>query len=319
MRVIVLGGTRFIGRAIVENLVAAGHTPLVVHRGTTEPQDFVEVEHLHVHRADLMSVRNQLDGDAAVDCIALTRSDAEGAMSVLPDGLRTVVLSSADVYASYGAILAGGVTEPVPADETSAVRVDRYPYRGHMPGMDDYEKLDVEEVYLGAGGTVLRLPMVYGPHDAQRREWFILRRVAAGRKQIPIGAGTWLSSRAFVADIAVAVRLALESDSVAGEIFNVAERRTASVGLWARQILDAAGSDAELVRVADDVLPEDLGITGTVDQHLLIDSAKARSVLGWTETDPTESLRRSVEWHLANPPDDDGDFSADDAALAAPS
>ena len=37
MRVIVLGGTRFIGRAVAEALVTAGHEPLVCHRGTTEP------------------------------------------------------------------------------------------------------------------------------------------------------------------------------------------------------------------------------------------------------------------------------------------
>ena len=317
MRVVVLGGTRFIGRAIVEELVRASHSVVVVHRGQTEPADWVDVEHVHVDRAELRSVRDQLDGDAVVDCMALSQAGAETALAALPSGLRMVVLSSADVYASYGSVLAGSVTEPVPSDETSAVRAERYPYRGQMPGMDDYEKLDVEEVYLGAGGTVLRLPMVYGPHDGQRREWFVLRRVAAGRARIPIGAGTWLSSRGFVEDIASVVRLALESsDAVRGEVFNVAERRTASVRLWAQQILAAAGSDAELVTVADDALPDELGFTGAVAQDLLIDSSKARSVLGWTETDPKVALRRSVEWHLANPPEGEtGDFSADDAAL----
>jgi hypothetical protein len=48
-----------------------------------------------------------------------------------------------------------------------------------------------------------------------------------------------------------------------------------------------------------------------------VGSAKARDLLGWTETDPHQALARSVAWHLANPPDDAaGDFTADDEALA---
>ena len=75
---------------------------------------------------------------------------------------------------------------------------------------------------------------------------------------------------------------------------------------------------AELVRVPDVLLPDDLKPLGTVAQHLLVDSSKARDLLGWTETDRHEALARSVAWHLANPPPDaDADFSADDGALAA--
>jgi nucleoside-diphosphate-sugar epimerase len=46
MRVIVLGGTRFIGPAIAEALTAAGHAVLVAHRGISEPADLHGVEHL---------------------------------------------------------------------------------------------------------------------------------------------------------------------------------------------------------------------------------------------------------------------------------
>jgi nucleoside-diphosphate-sugar epimerase len=159
--------------------------------------------------------------------------------------------------------------------------------------------------------------MVYGEHDGQRREWFVLRRVAAGRSRIPIGAGTWLSTRAYVGDVARGVRLALEAPDTDDEVFNLGERRTASIALWARMILDAAGSDAELVPVPDASLPEDLGLTAAIPQHLVCDSGKARARLGWEETDPMEALRRSVAWHLANPPSrDDPGFDADDVALA---
>jgi UDP-glucose 4-epimerase len=245
------------------------------------------------------------------------RSHADGVLSALGRDRRYVVTSSMDVYRAYGGLQSGEGAEPVPIDETSPVREKRYPYRGKFPGMDDYEKLDVEEAYLSAGGTVLRLPIVYGPHDGQRREEFVLRRVRAGRTRIPIGTGSWLGTKGFVADVARGVRLAIES-GLRGETFNLGESRTYTAGRWAQMILDAAASDAELVRVPDDKLPEDMDMTSAIPQHLLVDSSKARRTLGWSDTDAREALGVSVAWHLANPPSGaSDDFAADDEALAA--
>jgi len=193
-----LGGTRFIGRAIVEELVAAGHDLLIVHRGNLEPDDLVPVQHLHAERKELAVHRDELAAfkpDAAIDCRALTRADAQIAIDALPAGLRLVVISSLDVYRAFGAVNEERETDPIPLDEESPVRLNRYPYRGKMPGMDDYDKLDVEDVYLPHDATSVRLPMVYGEHDYQLREEYIWRRVRAGRSRIPFGAGMWLPCR----------------------------------------------------------------------------------------------------------------------------
>jgi nucleoside-diphosphate-sugar epimerase len=321
VRVVILGGTRFIGRAIVEELAVAGHELLLVHRGVLEPEGMPDAQHLHAERADLLthrSVLKEFNPDAAIDCRALTRADAKTALEALPADIRLVVISSVDVYRAFGALNDDRETDPVPLDEDSPVRSNRYPYRGHMDGMDDYDKLDVEDVYLARGATSLRLPMVYGERDYQRREEFILRRVRAGRTRIPVGAGMWLACRAYVRDVARGARLALESSVAAGEVLNLCEDRTYSMGMWSRMILDASGSDAELVRVAEDLLPEDLKPTGTMTQHIAASARKARAMLGWTTSDPVDSLRTTVAWHLANPPADPNmDFAADDRALKA--
>jgi len=151
--------------------------------------------------------------------------------------------------------------------------------------VDDYDKLDVEDSYLARGGTSLRLPMVYGERDYQRREEFILRRVRAGRTRIPVGAGMWLACRGYVRDLARGARLALESSTAAREVLNLCEDRTFSMAMWSRMILDAAGSDAQLVRVPDDLLPEDMTPTGTMTQHIAASAHKAKVMLGWTTTD----------------------------------
>jgi nucleoside-diphosphate-sugar epimerase len=321
VKVIVFGGTRFIGRAIVEELAGAGHEVLVVHRGNLEPADMPAVEHLHIERAELVAHRADLAAfgpDAAIDCRALTRADAETVLEAVPFEVRLVVISSVDVYRAFGALNQNLETDPVPLDETSPVRPTRYPYRGQTPGLEHYDKLDVEDVYLPRGATSVRLPMVYGEHDYQLREDFLLRRLRAGRDRIPFGSGSWLACRGYVRDIARGVHLVLQTPAATGEVFNLCEDRTYSMRMWSQMILDAAGSTAELVRVADDLLPDDLKPTGTLSQHIPVSAKKARSMLGWTTSDPVETLRTTVQWHLANPPSNPNlDFSADDSALAS--
>lgn len=234
----------------------------------------------------------------------------------LPD-VHLVELSSQDVYRAYELALAGEEGEPLPVDEDSEVRRGRYPYRGRGMGADDYDKLDVEPATLARGGTVLRLPMVYGEYDGQRREEPVLRRVRAGRDRIPVGPGGWLWTRAYAGDVAAAVAAALDRPAARGAVLNLGEPRTRPMIGWFRQILAAAGSVAELVAVPDEAVPEDLRFTRARAQHLLVGSRRATEVLGWRHRDVEEAVGRSVRWHLAHPPADaDPDFAADDAALA---
>ena len=321
MRVALLGGTVFIGRAILDALLGAGHDVVVIHRGEHEPPDLPDVRHLHCDRRRLGDIAADLvafDPEVFVDTGAASAANTEPVIAAIPAGARPVVLSSIDVYEAYGQLHQGGHAQPMPITETSPVRSERYPYRGRVPGMDDYEKLDVEERYLDRGATVLRLPIVYGPHDYQRREEFILRRVRHGRDRIPIGTANGLLSRGFVHELARGVAGAVATPTVAGEVFNLCEATTTTTHGWADAILAASGREAELVRVPDDRLPADLELTAPMSQHLLVVPAKAERLLGWVHTDPASCMADSVAWHLEHPPEDDSDdFTADDEALAA--
>lgn len=289
------------------------------------------VPHVHADRRDVGKVRpalREFGADAVVDTCAYATADAETALAALPEGARLVVLSSMDAYRAFWAVRTGApATDPLPLDEDAPVRGpdQRYLFRGtrdHRLGIDEdtYENLDVEAVCLPAGATVLRLPMVYGERDTtQRREEPVLGRLRAGRTRIPVGGGTFVWTKGWVRDVARAVRLAAESGAVAGRVLNVGEARSVTMAQWFRAIGEAAGTEVDLVRVADDALPEDLALTGTIPQHLLVDSRRIRELLGWHDTDPGEALRRSVSWHLAHPPQDPPgghDWSADAAALA---
>jgi nucleoside-diphosphate-sugar epimerase len=320
MRVVMIGGTKFIGRRITEDLIARGDDVTVVHRGQTEPDGLPECRHLHADRAGFASLAAEimtLAPDAVVDTMALSRADVDAVLPHLPDA-RLVVLSSVDVYRAFE-LQDSPVSEvPVPVGEDSPVRRGRYPYRDLMPGFHDYEKLDVEPPYLARGGAVLRLGLIYGEHDPQRREEFILRRVRAGRRRIPVSVGNWLLSRCYVGDVAAAVLAAIDRDAARGQIFNVVEPVCGTVLDWATQILAAADHDAELATVRNKDLPADLDLTGSYAQHELYDSRKAMQLLNWRAAGAEHGIAASVRWHLAHPPtDSDPDFSADDRALAS--
>jgi nucleoside-diphosphate-sugar epimerase len=323
MRVIVLGGTRFIGRAIVDALMAAGHDPLICHRGVTKADGLPAVAHLHAERAELGEHQRELeafDAEAVIDCYAMSARDARALLVALPDPAQhRVVLSSQDVYRAFATVQRNGLaTDAVPITEDAPLRADRFPSRGEE-GYEEYSKLEVEEAVLAAGATVLRLPMVYGPYDYQRREEFVLKRVRAGRLRIPVGAANALLPLALVDDVGRGVVAAVEHRARGATIYNLGPARTDPMAVWMRRILAAADSPAELVRVPDGIpLPGDLGLTVAFSQPLVISSAKARHELGYQDTDPDEAVSRSVRWHLAHPPEDvSGDFSADDRALAA--
>jgi nucleoside-diphosphate-sugar epimerase len=314
MRVIVLGGTRFVGRAITEALVAAGHAVLVVHRGTTEPADLVAVEHLHAERRawpDHEAAFAAFGAGAAIDVSGENGEGARAALAALPPGIRLIAVSSVDVYRAYESLRNGTQTDPVPLTEESAPRATRY-----VNG-PPWENLEVEEAYLAVGATILRLGVVYGEHDYQHRFEPVLRRIRAGRRELPIGTGGFLWSRVYCGDVARAVLAALASDRSVGERLNIVEAQASSMRLFYEDVIRATGASLALVRVPDQLLPADLETTGALSQHLLASPAKAGELLGWRASARDEVLRRAVRWHLDHPPSDpDTDFAADEAALA---
>jgi nucleoside-diphosphate-sugar epimerase len=322
MRTLVLGGTRFIGRALVAELLGAGHTVAIVHRGEHEIDLPPEVAHIHTERSRLVDCREQLSRfspDAAIDLSAMTAGDAEALDAAIDPSVPLVAVSSADVYRAFGSLYKGAVTDAVPLSEDAPLRTAPPPDRVAMPGWayepSRYEKLDVERIYLERGATICRLPVVYGEHDYKRREEFVLSRVRAGRDRIPVGPGTLLISRGYAPELARGLRLAAERGGQ-GEVFNLAERDCAPVLLWMREILAAAGHEAVLVRVPEGDLPSDLGLTAEIPQPLLVDTSKAARELGWVHAPWRECVARSVRWHLANPPPGGAQgFEADDAAM----
>ena len=97
-----------------------------------------------------------------------------------------------------------------------------------MRWLDDYDKILVERVVIGEPdlpGTILRLPMIYGPGDDAHRLFPYLKRMDDGRPAILMEEvrARWRWARGYVEDVAEAVVSAVLDDRAAGRVYNVSE------------------------------------------------------------------------------------------------
>jgi len=192
---------------------------------------------------------------------------------------------------------------------------------------DDYDKIPVERAILGDSdlpGTVLRLPMIYGPGDRLRRFHPILKRIDDGRGVILFEESwaAWRTPRGFVENVAAALALAAVSEKAARRVYNVAETPAFSELEWARKIAASTGWKGEFVTLRKDQAPAHLAPPGNAAQHWEADSGRIRRELGYHEPVPLdEAIARTIAWGRANPPQNHDfnphqfDYAAEDAAL----
>lgn len=333
MKILVIGGAGFVGVPLVRELARMGHSVTVFHRGST-PAD-LPAEQILGSRRELAALRLRVD--VVIDLILSSGAQAESLMRTFRGAAtRVIAASSIDVYRACG-VLHGteeGPLEAVPLTEESGLRtrVQLYPaaqietlkkFFGWLD--DEYDKIPVERAILGdheLPGTVLRLPMIYGPGDHLRRFHPIVKRIDDCRRAILFEEGwaRWRSPRGYVENVASALALAAVSNHASGRIYNVAETPAFSELEWAQKIAKVAGWDGEFVTLPMARMPAHLLAPGNSEQSWEADSSRIRQELGYREPVPLEeAIHRTVVWERANPPGQFNphrfDYAAEDAAL----
>ncbi len=341
MRILVIGGTGFIGPYVVRNLLEQGHRLAVFHRGQSNPSLPAGVRHIHGVRhalADSTAEFRSFSPDAVIDFILASESQARATMDAFRRLARRVIAhSSGDVYRAIAIIhgLDPGPPQPVPLTEESELRTQK-PYRAEVlegllqvvPWLDvDYDKIPVERVVMGDAeleGTVLRLPMVYGPGDSFHRMHPYLKRMDDGRRAILLqqDAADWRGPRGYVENVAAAIALASVSPQASGRIYNVADTESLSEREWVQAIGRAAGWQGSVVAIPKEQTPQHLRTPLDSRQHWTMSSARIRAELGYVEPVPLdEALRRTIAWERANPPAKldakQFDYAAEDRALSS--
>lgn len=340
MKILLIGGSGFIGRFVVRDLIAAGHDVAVYHRGRSTgqlPKGAHEIigdrSQLGWKRMDFMRVRP----DVVIDCILSSGVQAKGVMDVFRGVTpRLVVLSSQDVYRAYGILLGleAGPLEPSPITEDSPLRANRRPYTPeHLKQVqktfswldDEYDKIEVEQSVMNdpqLPATVLRLPMVYGPGDPLHRLFPTVKRIDDQRPAIlmEIGLAGLRLPRGYVENVSAAIALAATSDAARGKIYNIVEPTPFSEMEWTHLIGEAAHWNGEVIALNKEETPQHLRVPFNTAQDWIVSSDRIRAELGYTEpVKIPEALARTIAWERANPPEDFPaaafDYAAEDAAI----
>ena len=286
MRILVIGGSRFIGPCVVRKLVRAGHDVAVFYRGQHEASLPANVTRFKDPRAQIpvTTIPEELrlySPDVVLHMIPMGERDAEAARIAFAGiARRLVAISSGDVYRAYGVFKGTeeGPLEPMPLHESSPVRSRLYPYRTKETQPETleyyYDKILAERTIAADARlpiTVLRLPKVYGSGDNADLA------TVYGFRAHP----QWRWTHGFVENVALAIALAVVSEAASGRTYNVGEEITPTI--------------AERLQYlpANHAIPL-FNQAANFSQDIVYDSSAIRRELGYIEEIPERDAMRSL-------------------------
>lgn len=284
MRILVIGGTGFIGRPLVEQLLAAGREVAVLHRGRTPaPEGVRDIVDPSMGRplVEFPAAALACEPDAVVHMIPMGEAEGRAAAQAFAGRAgRIVAIGSCDVYLAWARFTRTepGPVEPMPVTEMSPLRTRLYPYRGRAPRPDPmfdwYDKILMEREIAAApplSAVRLRLPKVYGRgNNADLATVY-------GYADHP----DWRWTHGYVENVAAAIALAATHPAAGGRIYNLGEGVTPTV---AERLAAMPPSRLPLIQSDNDFA-----------QDVVIDTTAIRTELGFAEPVAyEEGIRRSL-------------------------
>jgi 2'-hydroxyisoflavone reductase len=322
MKALVIGGTLFIGRSLVLELLKAGHEVTVLHRKPTHDLG-KRVGNIMADRTDPIAVKQAITGrgfelvfDNAYDWErGTTAQHVEACARACGDHLhRYVFMSSVAAYAD-------GLNH----HEGDALAPDNHP--------DSYvrNKATSERMLFrlhqrnGFPAVTLRPPYLYGPANPYYREAFFWDRMRDGRPIILPGDGRRLMQFVYLKDLVWACMKVVEEPNAVGHAFNIANQRPVTQTEAVQAFAEAAGKKPLLVRIPRERISQAGGhpmgpqlyfgvyfdmppITQVV--------TKAQRVLGFHPTDFAAGLKETYRWYLRHQGRKNPDYNFEDALLA---
>ena len=198
MRLLVLGGTKFLGRAVTEAALARGHGLTLFNRGKTNAELFPGVEQLHGDRKTDLSLLAGRTWDAVIDTSGYIPADVRASAEQLRDSGRYVFISSVSVYADFS----NGPTEASPTAELGDMPADELTpdYSNYGP-LKALAEAEVEQVF-GKRALIVRPGLIVGPHDPTGRFTYWARRLGRGGEILAPGPPERLTQFVDVRDLA---------------------------------------------------------------------------------------------------------------------
>lgn len=304
MKVLMMGGTRFVGRPLVSLLKAAGHELTLFTRGRNPvPAD---VEHLEGDRSsdDGLQLLQGRSFDVIIDSSGRRREDTSRviARTGVPSH-RLLYVSSAGVYAD---------SEQWPLDEAAPTD----------PASRHAGKAETEAWLLAEGipFTSFRPTYIYGPGNYNPVESWFFDRITHGRPVPLPGDGSTITQLGHVNDLAAAMAISLEVDAATNRIYNCSGARGVTFRGLVVAAARACGKDPQSIEIRSfdpgGLDPKARKAFPLRMAHFLVDIHRARRELAWEPDFDLESgLADSYVNDYAGRESSAPDFSRDQELL----
>jgi nucleoside-diphosphate-sugar epimerase len=322
MNCLIIGGTGFIGRLLVAELLKGGHNVNVLHR---RPKHELgrRVRNIMADRNDAQAVRAALAGktfdvvfDNAYDWErGTTAGHIESTVRAAGDNLhRYVFMSSVGAYGDGLNHHEGDALAPDDAPELyvrNKAMSERALFRLHQR--------------IGLPVVTLRPPYIYGPGNPYYREAYFWDRLKAGRPIILPGDGRRLMQFVYVKDLVRVCLKVMDEPNAVGHAFNIANSRPLSQAEAVEAFAQAAKKPVKFVRIPREYIlragghpmgPKLYFATYFDMPPITQVTAKAQRVLKFKPTDFGAGLKETYKWYLRHNHFPKPDYSFEDLLLA---
>lgn len=228
MKILVIGGTQFIGRHVVEKLIQDGHSITLLNRGKTAPHLFSNLQHIKLDRESEEIQNNkeiQQDWDAVIDLCAFYPKDVERILKVLKGRADRYVLFS--TLSAYKASSIDGATPIIDEDSPlhacsvqEAVDTSMMTYGQRKA---ECERVAMKQYSDGVPVVILRPAVVYGAFDHTDRMAYWLWRASKNKPFVLPDDGLTITRRTYAPDLASACVSAVQTKDALGKAYNIAE------------------------------------------------------------------------------------------------
>ncbi|MEQ1947861.1 MAG: NAD-dependent epimerase/dehydratase family protein [Bryobacteraceae bacterium] len=323
MNCLVIGGTQFIGRQLVADLLKEGHAVTILHR---QPKHGLgrRVKNIVADRNNPAAMKAALAGktfDVVFDNVydwqrGTTSAHVEGTVRALADSSlqRYVFMSSVAAYGDGLNHHEGDALAPDDAPELyvrNKAMSERALFRLHQR--------------IGLPVVTLRPPFVYGPNNHLYREAFFWDRLRSGRSIIVPGDGRRLMQFIYVKDLVRAALKAMVEPTAIGHAFNIANPRPVSQAELVDAMAKTCKKPAKVTRIMRDYITRAgghpmgpkmyFGIYLDVPPITQV-TAKAQRMLKFKPISFEEGLKETYKWYLKHSEFPDPDYRFEDFLLA---
>lgn len=308
MKILIIGGTSFFGKEIVELALDAGHKVTVFSRGNARPDFWNQIDHITGDRNDAVDFANKLANkrfDAVIDNIASNRDHVVNTLTALEDNIgRYILTSTTAVY-----IGAGPFDQPLCEDDVK-YDLPENPQLAPFPkptpaGMVSYatgkiaaEKALIEQEQVPY--TIIRPHIVVGPEDNSGRPQFFFQRLTDGNPLVLINGGVQSVQFVFSRDLARSYLLALDSTNAVNQVYTITGDTTCRLVDWVEMAANYLGVQPnvipiplDVVQKADFTYAENWVLRGT----LTFDVSKAVADLGFQPTPIEKWTKMVARWY----------------------